>query len=85
MKTLNFSIGWRMNTKPVEWLAVGLLLALPAVAVADDSKDPPPSMELLEFLGQWEKVGDKWVDPLQFDDKDKGDTGKKRAEDDHHG
>jgi hypothetical protein len=30
--------------------------------------DAPPSMEMLEFLANWETARGDWVDPTQFDD-----------------
>ena len=33
-----------------------------------------PSMEFLEFLGEWENEQGEWVDPVNDSDKDESDT-----------
>jgi len=51
------------------WLILILPLACNAVesggANAVDAEDAP-SMELLQFLGEWETHEGKWVDPVAF-------------------
>ncbi len=37
-------------------------LCAPAVILAEDA----PSLELLEFLGEWETGDGEWQDPLEF-------------------
>jgi hypothetical protein len=47
----------------VERLALTvLLLAAPLAA-----EEPPPSLELLEFLGSFETAGGEWVDPVELE------------------
>ena len=41
----------------------GSLLALPAHAGED-----PPSLEFLEFLGEWESADGEWLDPELFEE-----------------
>ena len=43
--------------------AVLFLVCIPAQA---DQQTEQPSEELLDFLGQWEKVDDEWIDPTQL-------------------
>ncbi len=31
------------------------------------AEEPSPSLELLEFLGEWETDGGHWIDPTEFD------------------
>jgi len=33
-----------------------------------EQQEEIPSDELLDFLGQWEKVDDEWIDPTQLQD-----------------
>lgn len=60
-----------------------LLLALVSVGVdaAEPGKPPPndlaPSLELLEFLGEWQTARGEFVDPLQLQDVDVKDVGAK--------
>ena len=32
------------------------------------SADPPPDMEMLEFLGHFETAGGHWLDPMSLDE-----------------
>ncbi len=58
-------------------LTIAALIAGAAPALAQDDasaaaeEDPPqasaPSLELLEFLGEWETDAGHWIDPTQFD------------------
>ncbi|MGD8559676.1 MAG: hypothetical protein PVF34_06645 [Gammaproteobacteria bacterium] len=51
-----------------------LLIILLAVAFhAEAGTEDKPSMELLEFLGEWQTKEGEWVDPMRFmniDEKD---------------
>jgi len=42
-----------------------ILLGIAMDAKADDD-DNQPSMELLEFLGEWQTKDGEWVDPMRF-------------------
>ena len=65
-----------MNKPSVEKLLVQVQLALIPVAlilllltIAFDARadsDETPSMELLEFLGEWQTKDGEWVDPMRF-------------------
>lgn len=43
------------------------LMSMAAVAVQGAEQDSP-SLELLEFLGEWETENGRWVDPTEFKD-----------------
>lgn len=43
------------------WLLVLLLLALPAWAESE-----VPTLELLEFLAEWQDEEGDWIDPVEF-------------------
>ncbi|MDX1605026.1 MAG: hypothetical protein R3202_02470 [Candidatus Competibacterales bacterium] len=55
-------------------LASGGWLLLPAVALAGPADDatevadrpPRPSLELLEFLGEWQTGDGRWIDPYRL-------------------
>ena len=36
--------------------------------IARGAEQDPPSIELLEFLGEWETQDGNWVDPTEFKD-----------------
>ena len=65
-----------MNKPSVEKFLVQVQLALIPVAlilllltIALDARadsDEKPSMELLEFLGEWQTKDGEWVDPMRF-------------------
>jgi len=58
-------------------LMAGFVL-LPSLGMARD--EPTPDMEMLEFLGGFETVGGKPVDPLGFSDFAAKDTNKEQPE-----
>ncbi len=53
---------------PVKSLVVGLVVAIAATEPQIETSDPLPDMELLEFLGEWETVSGKWIDPTALAD-----------------
>jgi len=66
---------------PVRFLLLAILImaASPAigqnqdpqpnqVTVASDDDTSMPSMELLEFLGEWETEDGEWIDPVLLDE-----------------
>lgn len=48
---------------PIALVIILLSIAIDANAASDDSN---PSMELLEFLGEWQTKDGEWVDPMRF-------------------
>ncbi len=48
-------------------MAMIFLMNMSAVA-AQGAEQDPPSIELLEFLGEWETWDGTWVDPTEFKD-----------------
>ena len=51
-----------MALLPIAILIILLSIALDANAANEDK----PSMELLEFLGEWQTKDGDWVDPMRF-------------------
>lgn len=47
---------------PIALIIILLGIAMDAKAADDDQ----PSMELLEFLGEWQTKDGEWVDPMRF-------------------
>jgi hypothetical protein len=62
--------------KPVDLLILAGLLLLPSLGMTRE--EPPPDMEMLEFLGSFETAGGKPVDPLAFAGANARDTGKEQ-------
>ena len=52
-----------MQVKGLYLMMIGCLLSVDVMA---EQQKPLPSDELLEFLGQWEKVDGQWVDPTEM-------------------
>lgn len=53
----------------VKWPIVLLISVMPVTHAFDhESETGAPSMELLEFLGEWETKDGSWMDPLQIED-----------------
>ncbi|MEE4375889.1 MAG: hypothetical protein V2J55_00025 [Candidatus Competibacteraceae bacterium] len=47
---------------------LGILLSvLPSVYAAESDETDVPSMELLEFLGEWETADGQWLPPTSLD------------------
>lgn len=61
-------------------LILGLWSAPPP---ATDAAETLPSLELLEFLGQFETVDGEWLDPFGLDAGGTGDDDDEDDEDDH--
>ena len=53
----------QMALIPIAVLIILLSIAYDANAANDDGN---PSMELLEFLGEWQTKDGDWVDPMRF-------------------
>jgi endonuclease/exonuclease/phosphatase (EEP) superfamily protein YafD len=56
--------GWRMNRRRVDWRLAAVLGLLPLALPATAAEDEQPSMELLEFLGDWQTQDGEWIDPI---------------------
>lgn len=52
---------------PVETLA--LVFTGFFAAGLSHAADPPPDMEMLEFLGRFETANGRWLDPLSLDER----------------
>lgn len=57
------------------WL-VGLCIAGAAQAAPEKNNDPPPSLELLEFLGEWQTSKGEPIDPLQLQEMETPDESR---------
>ncbi len=53
---------------PVSSWGLGLLLITPMTLAAGDVQDEAPSLDFLEFLGEWEDAQGNWQDPLEYED-----------------
>lgn len=49
---------------PAEWMMISILLVAGTVAAADT--ESAPSLEMLEFLGNWETAQGEAIDPTQL-------------------
>ena len=66
--------GSMMKTKTASAWLLGLCFAGAAQAVAEKSNDVLPSLELLEFLGEWQTSQGEPIDPLQLQDMETPDA-----------
>jgi hypothetical protein len=53
----------QMALIPIALFVILLGIVIDANAADDDAS---PSMELLEFLGEWQTKDGEWVDPMRF-------------------
>jgi len=63
----------QMALLPIAIFIILLGIALDTEAASDDNN---PSMELLEFLGEWQTKDGEWVDPMRFLDVSEEDLEK---------
>ena len=52
----------------ITMLALTLFLASHSVQAEQKKTEAPPSDELLDFLGEWERIDGEWMDPNQMQD-----------------
>ena len=52
---------------PVNRISILCLLMSASMSLQAEETEEAPSEELLEFLGQWEKVDNEWVDPTELE------------------
>jgi len=77
--------GSMMNTKAVSgWLCAACFIGV-AQAAPEKSNDAPPSLELLEFLGEWQTSKGELIDPLQLQEVETPDANPKVNKGDQHG
>ena len=51
-----------------------LIAGIPCITTAKDKEFETPSLEFLEFLGEWTNSENQWIDPLsmkQIEEKDR--------------
>lgn len=77
--------GSTMNTKAVSAWFCALCFSGVAHAAPEKSNDPAPSLELLEFLGEWQTSKGEPIDPLQLQDMETPDANPNVNKGDQHG
>jgi hypothetical protein len=73
-----------MNAKAVSAWLVGLCFTAATQAAPEKSNDAPPSLELLEFLGEWQTSKGELIDPLQLQDVEAPEANPKVNKGDQH-
>jgi hypothetical protein len=63
MRTWNFMSGW--NRMPERLLLILPLLFAPAASGQDQAEEP--SVEVLEFLGEWQTGEGEWIGPEEME------------------
>jgi hypothetical protein len=51
-------------------LLLSMILFSPLLQAETQEDDEAPSLELLEFLGEWETSDGEWIDPEELEDDD---------------
>ncbi len=74
-----------MNTKVASAWLIGLCFSGAAQAAPEKSNDAPPSLELLEFLGEWQTSKGELIDPLQLQETETPEAEPKVNKGDQHG
>ena len=58
-----------MNCRP-SLILILMILFSPLIQAQTQENDDTPSLDLLEFLGEWETGDGEWLDPAQLEDND---------------
>lgn len=75
MLSLIFISGWPRpaNMRASHWALVALIIlsawSRPLPAAESEAAGEQPSLELLEFLGEWQTKEGVWFDPIEKDEK----------------
>lgn len=69
-----------MKLRKVNTLVTSLILIFPIQGMGEQKTEELPSIELLEFLGEWTNEEHKWVDPLLIKDMKTESETKKTTE-----
>lgn len=76
--------GWRKNktvwVNKYQYFAALLLLSVATIAYAD--AEETPSMEFLEFLGEFQTEDGEWIDPINLMDMEQSESLRKQERDD---
>ena len=84
MRSWIFINGWWKNktvwVNETRWIAALFLFGVSAIAYAET--DETPSMEFLEFLGEFQTEDGEWVDPLDLLDMEQSESLRKQERDD---
>jgi len=70
-----FAIGW------VPHSCAGDQEAEPQEIIAHETDSQSPSIEMLEFLGEWETEDGDWIDPTQIDNMTS--SGQEQGDEEH--
>ena len=70
MKTLSSMTGWSNRRFRLDWVTLMIMTLFPTLNMAETARntEEPPSVELLEFLSEWETNQGQWAGPAQFED-----------------
>lgn len=68
MKNSNFTSGLRIMSYPLSLVIVSFIFFSSTIYAEEQKEESAISIELLEFLGEWETDDGDWVDPMEFDD-----------------
>ena len=61
-----------MNYRGRTWFIVMLCVFPPLFAEEQTSNETMPSIEFLEFLGEWETEEGEWIDPVELENDEFG-------------
>lgn len=61
--------GWKNMNSPLKLLLL-MMFTIPMTAQAETELETVPTVELLEFLAEWETEDGDWIDPADLEDDD---------------
>lgn len=71
MKIWNFMNGLKMKTYTASTCFMLLSFSMPTLFAGEqNANEEIPSIEFLEFIGEWETEQGEWIDPVEFENEE---------------
>ena len=68
MKNSNFTSGSRIMNYLRNYVFLLMAIVTPVIDAEEQEQEVELSVELLEFLGEWETGTGEWIDPVELED-----------------
>ena len=68
MKNSNFMSGSRIMNYLRNYVFLLMAIVTPVIDAEEQEQEVELSVELLEFLGEWETGTGEWIDPVELED-----------------
>jgi hypothetical protein len=62
--------GWKNMNCRLSVLVISMIILSPLLQAETQNEEEIPTIELLEFLGEWQENDGEWLDPEELEDED---------------